>query len=410
MIAGVRSERMGGGFLLAAGDVGALLQAGTAVQVFQQVEQGLLLALVRHSRILEPSLDGGHGDAGGQHGLAVEVLLDRLAQPVGSLSQSLERAGGGVETVVACVRLRLELEGLPGLEDGVAEGAAVGGLGIRAAQDLAAEVAPGEAGRVPLDLVEVDALARDGELGPHLRVEAVDDEDVVDLSAVEASSELDQVLALLQRVVLGAEIIHGASQLGGAVHEVVDHALGQSLVPRQAEGLLELVLGLLLDGQLVGLLLHGPGGDGAIMGVDEHVLVDGLGGDLALGLDADSLLREALGHQLLHAVSDSMRLDENERRVHTLGLEHLQLLDSLVQGSDVALALVGGDLALCGPEGERRRGGAEGGGPESPARAAAAGLSLDHSARESAGTFPKASSRERSGAHLVDNTVAKKNI
>mmetsp|Transcript_69948 Transcript_69948/g.152612 ORF Transcript_69948/g.152612 Transcript_69948/m.152612 type:complete len:334 (-) Transcript_69948:434-1435(-) len=333
MIAGVRSERMGGGFLLAAGDVGALLQAGTAVQVFQQVEQGLLLAFIGNSGVLAPLQDGLLWNAQSHHGLAIEVRLDGNAQPVGSLSQGLEGTGRGMEAIVAGVGLAGQVKVLPLLEDRMSQRRFVSSLRVGASQHLTAEVAPSQVAGVPLHLVIVDALAGHRELRSHPSIEAVDDEDLSDFATIETTAELDEVLALLQGVVLVAKLVHGASQLLGAVHQIVDDAGRQSLLPRLSEGLLEGFLGLGLDSQFIRLLLHGTRSDGAVVSVDEHVLVNLFGSDSPLGPNADSLQREALLHQSLDLVGHGMWLDEDEGRMQVLSGEDLEFLDPLVQGS-----------------------------------------------------------------------------
>mmetsp|Transcript_22826 Transcript_22826/g.58225 ORF Transcript_22826/g.58225 Transcript_22826/m.58225 type:complete len:221 (+) Transcript_22826:82-744(+) len=216
---------------LAADNVNALLEAVAAVQILEQVEEGLLLALEEDGGVVAPGLDGAHRNAQGEQGLAEVVRLDGDAQPVRALSQRLEGARGGVQAVVARVRLRVEAEVLPVLEDGVAQGLRVGRLGVRAAEDLAAEVGPGHAVGVPLDLVEVDGFARHGKLRAHPGVEAVDDVDAVNLAAVEATAKLQEGLPLLERIVLVTKAVHAAAQLCGAVHQVVNKPLLQRLVP-----------------------------------------------------------------------------------------------------------------------------------------------------------------------------------
>ena len=98
----------------------------------------------------------------------------------------------------------------------------------------------------------LNGRARLGELLAHARVEAFDDGNVLDLSAVETTAKPGHGLALLQLVVLGSQFGHGETQLGRAVDEVVDQPLFQRVLPQETEGLLKFVLCLLLHSQTPG--------------------------------------------------------------------------------------------------------------------------------------------------------------
>ena len=59
--------------------------------------------------------------------------------------------------------------------------------------------------------------------------------DIIHFSAVEATTELDDGLALLQCIVLLAELIRGDAQLLGSIHGVEDQAIFHDLAPLHSE-------------------------------------------------------------------------------------------------------------------------------------------------------------------------------
>ena len=59
--------------------------------------------------------------------------------------------------------------------------------------------------------------------------------DIIHLSAVEATTELDDGLALLQCIVLLAELIRRDAQLLGSIHGVEDQAILHDLAPLHSE-------------------------------------------------------------------------------------------------------------------------------------------------------------------------------
>ena len=191
--------------------------------------------------------------------------------------------------VVPSLGFGSEAQPLPTLEHGVAKGRGASGLWVGASQDFSAEVLPFELIRVPLDLVLVNGRARLGELLAHARVEPIDDEDVLDLSAEETAAKPEHSLALLQLVVLGWR----EAQRGRAVDEVVD----QHPAPARPS---------------TRLLLHGIGGQRSVVSVDQRVLVDLLGRDGAHGDDGDGLSTKTLADKILHLLGRSIWLDEHE--------------------------------------------------------------------------------------------------
>mmetsp|Transcript_49712 Transcript_49712/g.103421 ORF Transcript_49712/g.103421 Transcript_49712/m.103421 type:complete len:615 (-) Transcript_49712:45-1889(-) len=217
-----------------------------------------------------------------------------------------------MDAVVSRVRLRLEPEVAPVLVDEATQGAGRGRSRVRRPEELASEVLPLHLVRRPLHLVVVDACSGRGELGAHVHVEAVDDVDAVNLAAVEAAAELDDGLAFLERIVLLAQLIGADSQLLGSVHGVEDQAIFHHLAPCHAELLLELRLSLVLNGEFRRLLHDSLGGDGAVVDVDELLLVNDFGLDRALALDGQAAFRELVLHESLHLVGHSMGLDEHE--------------------------------------------------------------------------------------------------
>mmetsp|Transcript_71867 Transcript_71867/g.222888 ORF Transcript_71867/g.222888 Transcript_71867/m.222888 type:complete len:362 (-) Transcript_71867:122-1207(-) len=217
--------------------------------------------------------------------------------------------------IVASVGALLEAQFLPVLVDRVAQGARCCRLRVGAAQHLLAEVRPCELPGVPLDLVVVDAGARGCELVPHAHVEAVDDEDVANLAAIEATAKLQQVDILLQLGPPGFQLRGADAQLSGRVHGIQDHAVLQGIAPRETKGFLEGFLRLGLHREGGGLQLHGLGGNRPVVRVDELLLVDALRGDCALGQDAYAVELKLQLHQLLDLVADGVGLDEDEGRV-----------------------------------------------------------------------------------------------
>mmetsp|Transcript_106766 Transcript_106766/g.278761 ORF Transcript_106766/g.278761 Transcript_106766/m.278761 type:complete len:229 (-) Transcript_106766:299-985(-) len=228
-----------------------------------------------------------------------------------------------MQAIVARVGLRIQGEVLPGLENGMTQGRCVRRLRVRATEDLAPEVCPAEAVGVPLDLIEVDARAWDGELRAHPCIEAVDDVDAIDLATVEAASKLQQGSPLFQLVVLVAQFIQTAAQLGCTVHQVVNKPFLQRIVPRETKGLFKFLRRLLLHSKLRRLLLHSPGSDRTIVCVDQHILVDLLCVDDTLGYNANALCAEALCHKLLHLIRHCVWLNEDKGRTHLLSVGDL---------------------------------------------------------------------------------------
>mmetsp|Transcript_66309 Transcript_66309/g.176628 ORF Transcript_66309/g.176628 Transcript_66309/m.176628 type:complete len:456 (-) Transcript_66309:128-1495(-) len=309
----------------------SLLEAGSAVKVLQKVEERRLLALEGHRGVVAPRLHRRSRHARGQHRPPEAVLRQRHAEPVRALSERLEGAGGGMDTVVARVRLSLEAQALPIGVDQVAHGTEVGGGGVGGAQDLVSELRPRELPWGPLHRVVVDAGARGRELRAHVHVEAVNDEDAVDLAAVEAPTKLQERGALLERAPLCAEVAGADAELLRPVHRVEHEALLQSILPLHAEGLLELALRLRRYVQGVRPLLDGLCGNGAVVCVDELLRVNLLCGDVALRQNGDVCCLEFQLHEILDLVAHSVRLDEDEGRVGLSGLVDLELRHALFQ-------------------------------------------------------------------------------
>ena len=245
-------------------DGGTLPQTVPAVQVLHQVKQGLSLAPVRYGRVIAPRLDRGQRHPSSQHRSTEAVGLQGHAEPVGALGQSIP--------LFPVLGSAARPNPFQPLNTAWRRDVGASGLLIGASQDLSAEVLPFELIRVPLDLAKVNGRARLGEMLAHALVEAIDDEDVLDLSAEETAAEPEHGLAFLQLVVLGSQLGHGEAQLGRAVDEVVDQPAPAR--PRETEGLLKFFLCLLLHNQIPRLLLHGIGGNRSVVSVDQRVLVD----------------------------------------------------------------------------------------------------------------------------------------
>mmetsp|Transcript_116185 Transcript_116185/g.339834 ORF Transcript_116185/g.339834 Transcript_116185/m.339834 type:complete len:237 (-) Transcript_116185:555-1265(-) len=226
-----RAFQRGSPSLVAGGNLCGLLDAVPPVEVLQQVEERLLLALEAHWGVLAPLLQHAHGHARGEHGLAEVVALDGHADPVRALRKRFEWAGGRVAAVVAGVGRTRQAKLLPVLVDRVAQRPWSGSLRISAAKHLPSEVCPAQLLRVPLNLVVVDAGAWGRERRAHAHVEAVDDVDVIHLAAVEATTKLEQVHVLLACPPLRLELCGGDPELGSSVHGVVDQTLTHSITP-----------------------------------------------------------------------------------------------------------------------------------------------------------------------------------
>mmetsp|Transcript_2937 Transcript_2937/g.7510 ORF Transcript_2937/g.7510 Transcript_2937/m.7510 type:complete len:281 (-) Transcript_2937:332-1174(-) len=226
-----------------------LVNARLRVEVLKRVKQRTLFAgrVDLDLRVDGPSVDGFLLDAGVQQGLAVAVVRAALPEPVQALGHALEGGRGGMHAVVANVRLTAEPELPPLRQDLSAQRVGWGLLRVRGAEDLAAEVLPAEFGRIPLDRVVVDALARRGECAAHRHEEAVEDVELLavqaDLAAIESAAELHQLPGLLRRGPTLVELIGVAAELFASIHGVDAQARLQRVVPLPAEGGLELVLG-----------------------------------------------------------------------------------------------------------------------------------------------------------------------
>mmetsp|Transcript_7761 Transcript_7761/g.23709 ORF Transcript_7761/g.23709 Transcript_7761/m.23709 type:complete len:495 (+) Transcript_7761:121-1605(+) len=320
-VAGRREDEGGGegarsiGLLGGVGDGDGLVEAGVRAEILERVEEGALAAGGEWDLgVLSPREDSLGRDARGEHGLPEGVGVDGGAGPVDSLGEGLEGRGGGVDAVVAGVGLGGEAEGLPVVGDELPERAGGGVLGVGRAEHVAAEVLPGERGGGPLDEEVVDGGLGLGELAAHGHVEAVNDVETVDVAAVEAAAELDEVDASLERGPLLVEAVAVDPELGAGVARVVDHALRDRLGPRQAERLLELGDGLGRRRELRRLEHDRLLRDRAVVRVDQHLLVDRRPRDLALRHDRDPGLAQLRLDQRLDRLRHGVRLHEHERR------------------------------------------------------------------------------------------------
>mmetsp|Transcript_65989 Transcript_65989/g.182732 ORF Transcript_65989/g.182732 Transcript_65989/m.182732 type:complete len:477 (-) Transcript_65989:905-2335(-) len=323
------------------------LQAMPRIQVFQDIEHGHPLAFKDNLGIGAPVLHGREWHTCREDRLAEKVVRDVHAHPVDAFRKRLEGARRGMNAVVAGVGAFVQTEGHPLLVEDFAQRARFGRLWVCGAQDLAPEILPGQALRVPLSLDVVNVLARSGELSTHVHVEAVDDKYTTDPAAVEATSELDQVRAADQLPPPGSELLRADPQLGRCIHGIEHEALLHSRLPGDAKGPLELSLGLWLHGQLHRLEAHGLVGDGPVVPVDELVLVNLLCGDAALGDGADAVGGHVVLYKLNHAVHDCMRLDERESRVRLASMGDLEVRQALLSAARALLqGPVGCDLVL----------------------------------------------------------------
>lgn len=100
-------------------------------------------------------------------------------------------------------------------------------------------------------------------------------------------------------------------------------ALGERVLPADAEKLLELRLALGGHVELLRLQLDRLRSDGAVVVVDEHLLIDLLGADGPLRRDADAGRRELGAHELDHLGVARVRLDKDER--HLCAARELEL-------------------------------------------------------------------------------------
>eukprot|EP00756_Hemistasia_phaeocysticola_P026425 Hpha_TRINITY_DN16060_c0_g6::TRINITY_DN16060_c0_g6_i2::g.119438::m.119438 len=306
-----------------------LLRAVRRVHVLESVEQRTLLAsAVGHLGVNRPLTDGLLRDTVLDEVLAVVVLVAGRVQPVHTLSQTLEGGRGGVHTVVTHVGLRSQAQALPVLQDAATERVLRSLLGVGRPEHLTAEVRPGELGRLPLNGVPVDLLARGGERRAHGHEEPVEHVDLLlrappptgglDLAAVEAATELDHLAPSLRVGPQLVELRRVDTELLARVHRVEHLALGQGRVPVQAELVLELVLrdvqlGRLQDGRLRS--------DRVVVLVDELLLVDLLAREVTLTEDLDTLGLETLTHHRVGLAVDGVRLHEHERSVLRGGAE-----------------------------------------------------------------------------------------
>mmetsp|Transcript_22259 Transcript_22259/g.26748 ORF Transcript_22259/g.26748 Transcript_22259/m.26748 type:complete len:318 (+) Transcript_22259:114-1067(+) len=161
------------------------------------------------------------------------------------------------------------------------------------------------------------------------------------LAAVETTTELHEIAGLLG---LAPDAVHGVTidpHLGASIHSVEHQILLKSSWPGQTEQLLEL---LLLSGGRVEVLWLAEGslvGNGVVVVVHEHILLDGLVVNGTIGRHCDTLSLELLLHQLDNSLSDCMRLHKHVGHVgavHGVGGSDTSdlacLLDALV-GVDV---------------------------------------------------------------------------
>mmetsp|Transcript_38403 Transcript_38403/g.108526 ORF Transcript_38403/g.108526 Transcript_38403/m.108526 type:complete len:420 (+) Transcript_38403:293-1552(+) len=303
-----------------------LLEAHNRIGVFQGIKEGTLPAAAQqHLRVIGPVLDGGNRDASGNHGLSKSVFLDRHPHPVVALRQGLKGACARVDAIVTCEGHGGEAKLLPVVKDQPAQGALGGGGGVCGAKHLAAEVLPAEGGGIPLDSEVVDPGRWLCELAPHGHVEAVNDVHVfIELAAVEAAAELDEVRLLVNDRPLGVKLLAIDPELLAGLGGVVDLPGLHGVIPLHARHALELALGLVIDSEVRRLYLDGLGGDGTVVGVNQQVFIDGLVVQHALAGHLDAGIGKLVLHELRHLVVDSVGLDEYKGRVGALGERHLQ--------------------------------------------------------------------------------------
>ena len=91
----------------------------------------------------------------------------------------------------------------------------------------------------------------------------------------------------------------------------------------------------MLHSQIPRLLLHGLGGNRSVVSVDQCVLVDLIGRDVALGDDGDALGTKTLADKIPHLLGHGMWLDEHEGSSLAARAFNLQVRHPSVQRSDV---------------------------------------------------------------------------
>mmetsp|Transcript_1707 Transcript_1707/g.6208 ORF Transcript_1707/g.6208 Transcript_1707/m.6208 type:complete len:438 (-) Transcript_1707:119-1432(-) len=250
--------------------------------------------------------------------LARGVRLEREPKPRHALLEPLERARRGVDGVVRVVRLRLEAQSVPLVEDELAERALGGAARIRRADNGAAEGGPGEDLWVEADDEELDLGAGLDKGLAHGRVEAVDDPErrlgvglvvvVVALGAgrlaldhghVGARRDLDlgrrgepEILQVArgERLVVAA-VGAGSAEAQRAVARVEDGAVCHGGVPGGAEGFLEGGLAVVGHDQVARVRRQRRRSNLRVVLVDQRPLRNRLAAQAALAEHHEALCR-----------------------------------------------------------------------------------------------------------------------
>mmetsp|Transcript_19987 Transcript_19987/g.23952 ORF Transcript_19987/g.23952 Transcript_19987/m.23952 type:complete len:331 (+) Transcript_19987:83-1075(+) len=247
------------------------------------------LCTVFNLRVGTPVNDGREGNASTEECSTKAVLLHCLSEPVHALSKCLEWGCRCVDSIVSSVGDLLQPKLLPLRHDQPPHAISWGVSRVCRSENGASEISPGQVLGVPFDNVVVDASAGKDKLRPHGHEEAVENVDVLDKTAVETATKLDQLVSLLCLSPLLVELLRVHTELCTAVNCVVHDALVESCLPVKAELSLELFCRHI---QLMGLEQSCLGGNSIVVLIDQLILVDLLSGDRALALDLEALSLE----------------------------------------------------------------------------------------------------------------------
>ena len=290
-------------------DLSNLCENSIGIEILEGVEDAHGLAgggLTLHGdlRICTPLIDFGLWDLGRKHALSEGIGFSRSTEPVDTLGHGLKGGSRCVYTIVTSVGLALKSELLVVVQDRAANRSDRGRARISGTEDDAAEISPGQCVGGPADSVPLDLFTGGTIRRAHGHVKSVHDVNAINLATVEASAELDEVLTTAKLGPFGIQTGTIDTKLGGSILGIVDLTGGDGVLPLLAKHLLELGLALVGNVQLRGAKLDGLAGNGTVMGVDVHVLVDYLRRHLSLGGYADAIL----GKRLLNDSLDGARL------------------------------------------------------------------------------------------------------
>mmetsp|Transcript_24916 Transcript_24916/g.58043 ORF Transcript_24916/g.58043 Transcript_24916/m.58043 type:complete len:281 (-) Transcript_24916:417-1259(-) len=271
-----------------------LFQNGIGIQIFQGIKHTHRFSWCRLTIHGHLTIGGPFGNGRGRHLLAQEsltesIVFEGMTQPIHALGKSLKGTCRCMDTIVTRIGLALESQFLVLVQNISPDRTGGSTTGVGRSQYLGPKVLPtqrvgGPRYGVPQNFFTGCRVGR-----THFHVEAVHDVDVVDLATVKATTELDEILATGEGAPLFVETGSIHTEFGSTILGIVDLSSRNDVVPFFAKHGFKASLALFGNDQLLGLQLYGLAGNGTVMRINVHILVNRLGQHFTLGGDANAM-------------------------------------------------------------------------------------------------------------------------